>query len=141
MNSAPCPYSYSFSLLSLCMYMSRYLKDSGVEERRVETPTSERLRASAKSDRYTYGLRQKDMVRLRQADLGPPPVLAFMAIRAASTAAGGGWVSLKPAIREGWGFSVEWWRVNTEKLERAGIIECERRPSQLPRYRLKEVDE
>lgn len=105
----------------------------------METPTSERLRATEKSSRYRYALPQADMVRLRKAGLGPAPILAFQAIAAASKAAGGGWVTLKPAIRNGWGFSVEWWRVNTSALERAGIIECERRPSQLPRYRMREV--
>lgn len=117
-----------------------YLMDSGVEERRVETPTSERLRASTKSDRYRFGVTQVDMVRLREAGLGPAPILAFMAIAAASKAAGGGWVTLKPAIRKAWGFSVEWWRVNTRELESAGIIECVRRPSQLPRYQVKEIE-
>jgi hypothetical protein len=110
--------------------------DSGVIERRVETPTSSRLRATTKSSRYRYTLTQTEMRRLRQAGLGPAPIVAFMAILAASKAAGGGWVTLKQAIREGWEFSVEWWRVNTTALERAGVLECERRPSQLPRYRL-----
>jgi hypothetical protein len=110
--------------------------DSGVIERRVETPTSERLRASVKSHRYRYGVSQSEMLRLTGSGLGPAPIIAFMAIAAASKAAGGGWVTLKPAIRDGWGFPVEWWRVNTRKLELVGEIETERRPSQLPRYRL-----
>jgi len=121
--------------------MSEYLNDSGVNERRVDTSTSERLRASAKPNHYAYRLRQKDMVELRRAALGPATVLAYMAIQAASKAAGGGWVTLRPAIRDDWEFSVEWWRVNTAALERTGFIECERRQSQLPRYRLKEAEQ
>jgi hypothetical protein len=117
-----------------------YLMDSGVTERLVETPTSTRLRATTRSSRYRYGLAQVELQRLRESGLGPAPILAFMAILAASKAAGGGWVTLRPAIRSGWGFSVEWWRVNTSALEKAGIIDCERRPSQLPRYRLKGDD-
>ena len=68
----------------------------------------------------------------------PGPVVALLGIQAASKAAGGGWVTLRPQVRDAWGYGTEWWRVNTGKLVQAGFIEVERRSGAVPRYRLVE---
>lgn len=105
----------------------------------VMTPTLQMLKSKQRVKVYRYTVTQADMVRARAADLGPGPVVALLGIQAASKAAGGGWVTLRPQVREDWGYGAEWWRVNTSKLARAGFIEVERKPGALPRYRLTEA--
>ena len=102
----------------------------------VMTPTLQMLKGKQRVKTYRYFVSQTDMVRARASDLGPGPVVALLGIQAASKAAGGGWVTLRPQVRDAWGYSTEWWRVNTSKLVQAGFIEAERRPGAVPRYRL-----
>ncbi len=104
----------------------------------VMTPTLQMLKSKQRVKTYRYFVSQTDMVRARAAGLGPGPVVALLGIQAASKAAGGGWVTLRPQVRDAWGYDAEWWRVNTGKLVQAGIIEVERRPGAVPRYRLVE---
>ena len=102
----------------------------------VMTPTLQMLKSKQRVKAYRYTVTQTDMVRARAADLGPGPVVALLGIQAASKAAGGGWVTLRPQVRDAWGYGTEWWRVNTGKLVQAGFIEVERRSGAVPRYRL-----
>lgn len=103
----------------------------------ITTPTVERLRRGGRHAEYRYSIGQSELVRLTTARVCPSAILAYMAISAASRAAGGGWVTLRPPIRDGWGFSVEWWRINTTRLANARMIDVVRKPSQLPKYRLR----
>jgi len=102
----------------------------------VMTPILKILKDKQRVKTYRYFVSQTDMVRAQAAALGPGPVLALMGIQAASKAAGGGWVTLRPQVRDAWGYSAEWWRVNTNKLYKTGFIEVERRAGAVPRYRL-----
>jgi hypothetical protein len=104
----------------------------------VMTPTLQMLKSKQRVKAYRYTVTQTEMVRARAAGLGPGPVVALLGIQAASKAAGGGWVTLRPQVRDAWGYDAEWWRVNTGKLVQAGIIEVERRSGAVPRYRLVE---
>jgi hypothetical protein len=102
----------------------------------VLTPTLQMLKGRQRAKAYRYIVTQPDMVRARAAGLGPGPVVALLGIQAASKAAGGGWVTLRPQVRDAWGYDAEWWRVNSSKLAQAGFIEVERKPGAVPRYRL-----
>lgn len=112
------------------------ISDQSIPTEQVDTPTLRELKGRRRVKAYRYIVTQVDMVRARDAGLGPGPVVAFLGIQAASRAAGGGWVTLRPQVRDVWGYGAEWWRVNTGKLVQAGFIEVERRPGASPRYRL-----
>ncbi len=106
-----------------------------IKEIPVETPTIRRLRERPKRG-YQFVLAEDELRSLRRAGLPPAAILAFQAIRGASRASSEDWVSVPHRTLEAFDFPQDWWRLNVRRLERAGIIECDRQPGKLRRYRL-----
>jgi hypothetical protein len=104
----------------------------------VDTPT---LRALTDSRRlkadYVFRLTEHQVKVGREVGL---PDSALLALAAISGAAYGDrsqkWVTLPQRTTDAFGRGYKWWHRATSALEQAGLIQCERHPGRLPRYRL-----
>jgi len=115
-----------------------------IEEREVVTPTAAALRLAASRGSkprrpYLFVISEHDLDKLRQAGVPVSACFAYAVIRGAVRAAGdeAGWVTLSPRAMDALRHSFRWWWRQTEALERAGFIECQRHRGRLPRYRLR----
>jgi hypothetical protein len=108
-------------------------------ERPVDTPTVTRLKGARRGGRpYLYVLTEDDLAALRSARLSLSAAVALACIKGAVRAAPGHeWVTLTQRTVAAIGRDARWWHGQTQRLERAGFIECERHRGRMPRYRLR----
>ena len=109
----------------------------------LDTPTLQRLKQERQAERlrrYVYLLTDEDLRRLSAAGVPMQAVTAYACINGAVKAARGHeWVVVPQRTREAVGKDWRWWHEQTQRLERAGFIECQRCRGRLPRYRLRTV--
>ena len=110
-----------------------------IEEVLVDTPTTRRLKEKPKRDRY-FALQSEEIERLRRAGMPPAAILAYAGIRTAIRISGDEWASVPHQTFNLFDMPSDWWRLNVRRLEAAGIIECDRQPGKLRRYRLVKHD-
>jgi hypothetical protein len=114
-----------------------------IHERPIDTLTVKHLKSAIHRSRdrpYVFVLTDQDLVDFREAGLRLPAALAYACIKGAVRAAGGvEWVALRQRTTEAVGRNAKWWHEQTQRLERAGFIECQRKRGRTPRYRLAPV--
>ncbi len=108
-------------------------------ERAVDTQTVTRLKSERRGCRpYLYVLTEDDLAALRIAGLSLSAAVALACIKGAVRAARGHeWVTMTARTMAAVGRDARWWHTQTRRLERAGLIACERHKGRLPRYRLR----
>lgn len=106
----------------------------------IETTTTSELKASRRARRsrtYMFMLTEDQMLAAAGKKL---PAAAFLALAAISGAAFGcrkaQWVTLSARTQACLPHDYRWWHRATTALCRAGLVECQRHPGRLPRYRL-----
>lgn len=104
----------------------------------VETLTVKRLKAQREvRSPYVFRLTEAQLEAARDAGLPDSALLAMAAIAGAAYGARGEtWVSLSSRVIDSYGKGYRWWHRATDRLERAGFLECQRQPGRTPRYRL-----
>jgi len=109
----------------------------------LDTPTLQRLRQQRQAERlrpYVYLLTDEDLRLLSAAGVPMQAVTAYACIKGAVKAARGHeWVVVPQRTRDAVGKDWRWWHEQTQRLERAGFIDCQRCRGRLPRYRLRTV--
>jgi len=112
-----------------------------IDERQVDTPTVERLKlgTSQKDGRpYVFVLTDHGLVALRTAGMPLTTVAAYACIKGAVRAAHKHeWVTLTRRTLEAVGRDARWWHEHTQRLERAGFIDCRRHKGRMPCYGLR----
>lgn len=106
-----------------------------IEEVAVDTPTVQHLKEKGRAE-YLFAVGERELQRLRKAGMPPSAIVAFAAIRSAIRASRLEWASIPHRTFEAFDFPADWWRVNVRRLEHAGLLECDRSPGKLRRYRL-----
>jgi len=112
-------------------------------EMAVDTTTLQQLKAQrgVRHDKlYVFRLDSAQVQLARERDL---PDSALIALAAIEAAAYGGrrndWITLPTCTLDAFARGFRWWHRATSKLEKVGLIECQRHVGRLPRYRLKKT--
>lgn len=108
-----------------------------VREMPVDTPTVAAAKAKRDSrPMYSYYMTDADLRRVTH--LGDAAALAYAAIRSAAWGPrAGNWVAIPPKTRVALNRGYRWWHSATSALQRAGVIDVERRRGRAPLYRLR----
>lgn len=106
-----------------------------IKEVAIDTPTVRRLKGRGPAE-YLFAIGEQELHQLRNAGLPPSAIVAYTAIRSAIKASGLEWASVPHRTFKAFNFPPDWWRTNVRRLEKSGLIECDRQPGRLRRYRL-----
>jgi hypothetical protein len=114
-----------------------------IAEKQIDTPTLAMLKRKVTElgkHPYAFVLTDRDLTALRLAGMSLSAIAAYACIRGAVRAGWRHeWVTLPPRTIAAVGRDRRWWYEQTQRLERAGFIACERQPGRLPRYRLRQA--
>ena len=106
----------------------------------IDTPTIQLLRTEGKerrTHRYVFRLTDDQVDAARAQGLPDSSLVALAAITAAAYGERSGlWVTVPARTTDCLSRGYRWWHRATERLEQAGLIECQRHAGRLPRYRL-----
>ena len=107
-----------------------------------DTPVTESIKDNHKAKPlYVFRLDEEQVSNVRQLKLPDSALVAYAAITAAAYGdRANSWVTLSPRTMDSVGRGFRWWHNATSALERVGLIEVQRHPGRLPRYKLKRRD-
>ncbi|WP_396430288.1 hypothetical protein [Limnohabitans sp.] len=112
-------------------------------EMAFDTTTLQQLKAQRgiRQDKlYVFRLDSAQVQRARELNLPDSALIALAAIEAAAYGVRrNDWITLPPRTIDAFARGFRWWHRATSKLEKVGLIECQRHTGKLPRYRLKKA--
>ena len=111
------------------------------QETMFETTATLEIKARQRArPSYVFRLDETQASMARQKGLPDSALIALAAITAAAFGdRSASWVTLSDRTMTCFDRGFRWWHRATSQLVAADLIECQRHPGRLPRYRLKEV--